>query len=138
MTAGKYGLQMLFLGKRMASKRVVAVVSDLMFTAKIQDAAKHGGAEVVFVKSKQQAIEAAKSGPALMIIDLNERGLDALDLIATLKADDQTRAVHLLGFVSHVETDLRRAALDKGCDEVLPRSAFSKNVQAILDKAVSG
>jgi CheY-like chemotaxis protein len=125
---------MLFLGKRMASKRVVAVVSDLMFTAKIQDAAKRAGVEALFVKSKPQAIEAAKSGPALMIIDLNERGLDALDLIATLKADDQTRAVHLLGYVSHVETDVRRGALEKGCDEVLPRSAFSKNLQMILQR----
>jgi CheY-like chemotaxis protein len=121
----------------MASKRVVAVVSDLMFTAKIQDAAKRAGVEAVFMKSKHQAIEAAKRDPALIILDLNDRALDALDLIGALKADDETRAVHLLGYVSHVETDLRRAALEKGCDEVQPRSAFSKNVQVILRKYVA-
>jgi CheY-like chemotaxis protein len=122
----------------MANKQVIASVSDLMFTTKIQDAAKRARVEVVFVKSKQQAIEAAKSGPALFILDLNDRAFDALDLIGALKADDATRAVHLLGYVSHVETDLRRAALEKGCDEVLPRSAFSKNVLGILEKAGDG
>jgi len=125
---------MVFL-KRMAGKRVVAVVSDLMFTAKIQDAAKRTGLEAVFVKSKEQAIEAAKQAPAMILVDLNDRGVDALELIGELKADEATRAVRLLGYVSHVETEVRRAALEKGCDEVLPRSAFSKNLQEILQKA---
>lgn len=119
----------------MSNQRVVAVVSDLMFTAKIQDAAKRVGLEAVFVKSKEQAIVEAKRDPALILIDLNDRSLDALDLIGTLKADDETRAVHLLGYVSHVETDVRRSALNKGCDEVLPRSAFSKNLHTILQNA---
>lgn len=118
----------------MASKQVVAAVSDLMFMAKIQDAAKRAGVEAVFVKSMQQAVEAAKREPALMIVDLNDGALSALELIGELKADEGTRGIRLLGYVSHVETDLRRAALERGCDEVLPRSAFSKNMQAILQK----
>lgn len=122
----------------MESKRMVAVVSDLMFMVKIQDAAKRAGLEAVFVKTKEQALEEAKRDPALMILDLNERGGDALNLIGELKADEATRGVRLLGYVSHVETDVRRAALERGCDEVLPRSAFSKNLQTILEKAVNG
>jgi len=116
----------------MPNKQVLAAVTDLMFIAKIQDAAKRAGLEALFVKSKRQALEAAAHQPALIILDLNDRALDSLDLIAELKADEQTRAVRLLGYVSHVETDLRRAALANGCDEVLPRSALSKNLPAIL------
>lgn len=134
MTARNQSRKCYVWNKRMRSKRVIAVVSDLMFTAKIQDAAKRAGLEAVFVKTKQQAIEGAKLDPALIILDLNDRNLDALDLIGDLKAHQETRAVHLLGYVSHVETDVRRAALERGCDEVLPRSALSKNLQTILQK----
>jgi CheY-like chemotaxis protein len=129
--------QVLFL-EVMANKQVIAVVSDLMFTAKIQDAARRAGLDIVFAKSKEQAIDGAKRHPALIIVDLNDRGLDALELIGELKADEATRGVRVLGYVSHVETDVRHAALERGCDQVLPRSVFSKNVHAILQNAFSG
>lgn len=118
----------------MSNNRVVAVVKDLMFTVKIQDAAKRAGLEAVFVKSKQEAIEEAKRDPAVIIVDLNDAAVDALDLIGELKADEKTRAIRLLGYVSHVEMGLRQAALNKGCETVLPRSAFSQNLQRILEK----
>jgi CheY-like chemotaxis protein len=105
-----------------------------MFTVKIQEAAKRAGLEAVFVKSRDIALAKAQEQPPLMILDLNEAGLDALALIEALKADEATRAIRLLGYVSHVQTDVRQAALDRGCDVVLPRSAFSQNLTAILQK----
>jgi CheY-like chemotaxis protein len=118
----------------MATKKVIAVVSDLMFTVKIQDAAKRAGLEALFVKSKEQGLEEAKHDPAIIILDLNNAVLDPLELITALKADDQSRAVPLLGYVSHVQTDLFRTAQQKGCDQVLPRSAFSQNLPRILQR----
>jgi len=40
----------------------------------------------------------------------------------------------LLGFLSHVQVDLQRAAIAAGCDEVMPRSAFSANLNQILSR----
>lgn len=113
-------------------KRVVAVVSDLMFTVKIQEAAKRAGLEPVFVQSKQQALEHAKLAPAVIIVDLNATSFDALDVISELKGGEDTRHIQLLGFVSHVQADLKQAAQQKGCDTVMARSAFSHNLPAIL------
>lgn len=120
------------------SKKVVAVLTDLMFTVKIQEAAKRVGLEAVFVKSKEKALEQARGEPAVVIFDLNNSGLDALDVIGALKAEDGTRNVPLLGFVSHVQADLKQAAQQKGCDTVLPRSAFSQNLPAILKRYAEG
>jgi CheY-like chemotaxis protein len=120
------------------SKKVVAVLTDLMFTVKIQEAAKRAGLEAVFVKSKEKALEQARTEPAVVILDLNNSGLDALDVIGALKAQDDTRGIPLLGFVSHVQADLKQAAQRKGCDTVLPRSAFSQNLPAILKKYAEG
>jgi CheY-like chemotaxis protein len=113
-------------------KRIVAVVSDLMFTVKIQEAAKRAGIEVVFAKSQDEALRAAGQNPAVVILDLNNSALNPLDVIAKLKGGEANKKVRLLGYVSHVQADLKRAAEEKGCDVVMPRSAFSHNMTAIL------
>lgn len=116
------------------NKRVVGVLTDLMFTVKIQDAAKRVGFDPVFVKSKEKMLEYAQLEPALIILDLNNSEPDPLDLIATLKANQDTRGIPLLGFVSHVQADRIQAAREKGCDIVLARSAFSQKLPAILQR----
>lgn len=118
----------------MPSKTIVAVLSDLIFTVKIQEAAKRVGLESVFVKTAAGAIEKAKENPVAMILDLNASGIDALQLIEQLKSDTATSGVSLLGYVSHVQADLKIAAQQKGCDLVVVRSAFSQNLPTLLKR----
>lgn len=113
-------------------KKIVAVVSDLMFTVKIQEAAKRAGLDVVFVKSQEDALLQAKENPAVIIMDLNATGLDPLEVIDKLKGDGETSKISLLGYVSHVQADLKQAAQQRGCDMVIARSAFSQNLPTIL------
>lgn len=115
-----------------SNRRIVAVVSDLMFTVKIQDAAKRAGLDVTFVTSQEDAVAQALSQPAVMILDLNTTAMDALELIGKLKADTKTSGVNLLGYVSHVQADLKHAAHEKGCNTVIARSAFSQNLPTML------
>jgi CheY-like chemotaxis protein len=118
----------------MASNKIIAVVTDLMFTVKIQEAAKRAGIEVVFVKDAAGALRQATQNPAVMIIDLNATGVSSLDLIDTLKQNPETTEIKLLGYVSHVDVDLKKAAQQKGCDTVVPRSAFSQNLPTLLKR----
>lgn len=103
-----------------------------MFMVKIQDAAKRAGLEAIFVKSAADALMQAKQNPALMILDLNQIGSNPIALIGQLKTDEQTKDLKLIGFVSHVQTDLRRAAEEQGCDAVIARSVFSQNLPGLL------
>jgi len=116
----------------MPKKKIVAILSDLMFIAKIQEAAKRVGLEAVFVKTEQDALEKAKDNPAVIILDLNANNLEPLDVIEKLKADGATSKISLVGYVSHVQVELKMAAQQKGCDVVLARSAFSQNLPTIL------
>lgn len=118
-------------------KKVVAVVSDLMFTVKIQEAAKRAGLDAVFVRSREDALAQAKQNPAVIILDLNNTVTDPLDVIAKLKADAETSKISLLGYVSHVQVDLKQAAQERGCDVVIARSAFSQNLATILQRWAS-
>jgi len=113
-------------------KKIVAVLNDLMFTVKIQEAAKRAGLDVVFVKSQEEALAQAKENPAVMILDLNNTGADPLEVITRLKQDQATSKISLLGYVSHIQADLKQAAQEKGCDMVIARSAFSQNLPTIL------
>ena len=113
---------------------ILAVMSDLFFSVRINDAAKKRGTSAAFVKDAELALEKAKSNPPLIIVDLNTTTLDAVALIRAIKADPQTAAIPVVGFLSHIQTQLRRDAEEAGCDTVLARSAFAQNVGSVLQR----
>jgi CheY-like chemotaxis protein len=114
--------------------KVLAVMSDLFFSVKINDAAKKLGMSAEFVKDKTLALERAKSKPPLIILDLNCDAADPLGLIAGMKADPETARIPIIGFVSHVQTELKQRAQEVGCDTVVARSVFAQNLPAILER----
>lgn len=103
--------------------KIVAVLSDLMFTVKIADAAKRAGVTVEFTKTADEAVEKAK-GATAVILDLN---FVPPELIARLKP------VPLIGYVSHVQTEVIRQARESGCDTVLARSAFVQGLGNMME-----
>ncbi len=118
----------------MESKKVLAVLEDLFFTVKINEAAKRAGLAITFVKSEHDVLEQAKTQPVLIILDINFQGIDPLGLIRKLKADEQTKRINLIGYLSHVQGELKLQAQEAGCDMVMPRSAFSQNLPQILKR----
>jgi PleD family two-component response regulator len=115
-------------------KTILAILSDLIFTVKIQDAAKRAGLLPVFARTAEDAMEKAKEKPVAIILDLNANSVEPLEMIAQLKSDEATNEISLLGFVSHVQGDLKLAAQQQGCDVVMARSAFSQNLQIIMKR----
>jgi len=115
-------------------KMVLAVVSDLFFSVKITDAAKRAGMAVELVKDPQELLAKAKEKPKVIIFDLNFDDAQPLELIAKLKSNPEYKGVSLIGFLSHVQGELKQAAQDAGCDMVMARSAFSQNLHQILKR----
>lgn len=117
------------------TKKILAVLQDLFFTVKIHESAKRAGLPVEFVKSETDALDkAAAERPVLMILDLNFPGVDSLKLIRQLKADPATKKISLIGYLSHIQGELKQQAQDAGCDMVLAKSAFSQNLLQILKR----
>ncbi len=117
------------------AKKVLAVLQDLFFTVKIHEAAKRAGLPVEFVKSEKDALDKASGErPVLIILDLNFADVDALRLIRTLKAEEATKKIGLIGYLSHIQGELKQQAQEAGCDTVLARSAFSQNLPQILKR----
>ena len=116
------------------NKKVLAVLDDLFFMVKIHESAKRAGLPIQFLKSEKDVLDEARSHPALIIFDLNYQGVDALKLVAALKADEETKAISLIGYLSHVQGELKLKAQEAGCNVVLPRSSFSQNLPQILKR----
>jgi PleD family two-component response regulator len=116
-------------------RRVLAVVSDLFFSVKISEAAKRNGLALEFVKDSEEVLAKARAEkPSLIVFDLNFESVDPLVLIATLKSSAETKSVSLLGYLSHLQSELKVQAQDAGCDMVLARSAFSQNMLMIFKR----
>jgi CheY-like chemotaxis protein len=115
-------------------KKVLAVLDDLFFRVKIADAAKRVGLDIEFLNNGTDVIERAKEQPLVIIIDLNINSLQPLELISELKSAPETKGVSIIGFVSHVQGELKQKAQEIGCDMVMARSAFSQNLPQILKR----
>jgi CheY-like chemotaxis protein len=114
--------------------RVLAVVSDLFFAVKLTDAAKRSGLALEFVKDADQVLEKAATMPALIVFDLNFDAVNPVSLIEKLKAGAETKGINLIGFLSHVQGELKQSAQEAGCDMVMARSAFSTNLFQIFKR----
>lgn len=111
---------------------ILAAVADLMFASRIRAAAPPG-LELQFARTSEDVLARARSlRPALLLVDLNLAAIDPPGTIARLKADPETRGIRVVGFVSHVQSDLVAAARAAGIDEVLARSAFVARLPELL------
>lgn len=116
----------------MDDKFVLAVVSDLFFVVKIGDAAKRQGLKAVFVSDLARALEKAKDSPAMVLVDLNNDRAEPLEFVKQLKSAEQTKNIPAVGYLSHVQVDLKKKAEEAGYDRVLARSTVSEKLGEIF------
>jgi CheY-like chemotaxis protein len=118
-----------------ANSRIFAFIEDLFFRAKIQETARKLNVKVEFVKTDKDLMERMEQNgdekPSLIIFDLNLASVKPLTLIPKLKSKLK-KGTSIIGFLSHVQGDLKQKAHEVGCDMVLPRSAFSQNLPQLL------
>ncbi len=113
---------------------ILAAVEDLIFLSKIQQAARLLDVAVEAVDPRKVEERATEAAVRAVILDLNHRSGTAVEVLRAMKANPRTSRVPVLGFVSHVQSDLIAAARAAGCDEVLARSAFVAQLPELLEK----
>lgn len=119
-----------------APTRIYLFIEDLFFFAKINETARKLGIKIAFVKNEPETIAKIldapeEEKPSLIVFDLNNAAAKPLTLIPKLKAKLK-RGTSIIGFLSHVQGDLKAKAVEAGCDTVMPRSAFSQNLPNLL------
>jgi len=112
--------------------RVVALMDDLFFQMKVAETAKHLGVELKVATNADALLSLLDPPPKLLIVDLNARS-QPIQAIERVRAGKN--GLRVVGFLSHVQTDLAAQARAAGCDEVMPRSSFTQNLAVILSVA---
>jgi CheY-like chemotaxis protein len=115
------------------TSRILALVDDLFFAAKISNTACHCGVKVQVLSSLESFKHEIEIGqPALVILDLNGTASRPFEAVRSLKSTPALAGIPVVAFYSHVQTALKEQARQAGCDRILPRSVFSKNLASIL------
>jgi len=118
--------------------RIFCFIDDLFFQAKIQETAKKLGIKVEFVKGAPDKELVARitdapesERPRLLVFDLNNANAKPMTLIPKFKTKLK-KAISIIGFLNHLQGDLKLKATEAGCDTVMPRSAFSQTLPNLL------
>ena len=119
-----------------APTKIFFFIEDLFFLAKIQEASRKLGVKVEFVKGDKEVLARITDAPeseraALLVFDLNNAAAKPLTIIPKLRAKLK-KSVSIIGFLSHLQGDLKMKAAEAGCDTVMPRSAFSQSLPNLL------
>ena len=115
------------------TRNIIAAVDDMVFASKIRATAEALDVNIRFHRRLEGLVTAAQEhSPDLILVDLHNEKINPLELARQLKSNEGLQTIPLLGFFSHVETDLRTAALEAGFDHVVPRSAFARDLAKIL------
>jgi len=112
--------------------RVVAYIDDLFFQMKLAETAKHLNIEVKVASNPTALLELMDPLPKFVIVDLNA-GNTPLEAVQQLRKQQPTLPV--IGFLSHVQTDLAAEAKAAGLVQVMPRSQFTSKLPEILRMA---
>src|SRR5258708_8971538 len=96
--------------------RVVALMDDLFFQMKLAETAKQLGVEVKVATNGEALMGLLASEPKLIIVDLNARSrpIEAIEKLRQASKD-----VRLVGFLSHLQTELPAPARAAASRETL-------------------
>jgi DNA-binding NarL/FixJ family response regulator len=113
------------------------VSNDLMFTSKVTGTARALGLRVLVAGTKDEAVALlACESPRVLIVDLAGGVAATQDALLAYRGALAPGAA-MLAFGSHVDKAALAAAVDAGCDEVMPRSKFSMELPRLLVRYLS-
>jgi hypothetical protein len=116
-------------GRRDGAPTVVAVTTDLLARARLEDAAARAGWDLHVTRPESLA-DALGRGPDVVVLDLDAGGAGLLDAIAAARAAGLVPDA-LVGFVSHVDRELTTAATAAGV-KVMPRGKFWRSLADVV------
>ncbi len=105
------------------------ICTDLMFSSRVMGLAQQLGVDLQ-TTGPTLPEDIAIAPPDLVLIDLATPGLNITELVPHIRA--AAKSARLLAYGPHVHEAKLAAAQAAGCDEVLTRGQFDRQMEAIL------
>jgi DNA-binding NtrC family response regulator len=117
------------------AQRVIAVVKDLFFVARIRETARLVGTELIFARTPEElAVGLAGEKPSLVIIDLTTTGWDYAAFFGAL--EEKAPDVPLLGFTTHALAR-QTQPLHAWCARVVTKETLTAELPTILKEGIA-
>ena len=117
------------------ARPVLALVDDLIFASRIQAEVERAGGSFRRVGTTKALTEALQNDkPALVIVDLEGMGFDAVAALVGLREVPVADGIRRVAFGSHVDTTRLEAASAAGA-EAMARSLFVKRLPDLAREA---
>ena len=126
---------------------IMAWVANLMFSSRIENAARNLGLEFVLIERAADLVPGDSPGnrntfmdrithwgPALIVSDLGNSEVPWEEWINWLRTASSTRRIPVVCFGSHKDVDTLRMARSAGADAVLARSRFFSSLPETIQK----
>jgi ActR/RegA family two-component response regulator len=115
------------------ARPVFAVMSDLLFRSKIDDAARRNGLELRAAKSLEQLERhLGKQLPSVAFVDLEAESPAPSAAIRALRERVGDGAVRIIGFAGHTNIEAIEAGRAAGATLVLARSGLTSQLPTLL------
>jgi CheY-like chemotaxis protein len=114
---------------------VIVFVDDLMFLSRIREAARAAGLDVRSVRRAADLGPTLAEGGRLVLVDADSDRLPWAEALAALRDHPSRPSVPVVAFLSHVRAERAASARHAGCDRVLARSAFVRELPGLMAAA---
>ena len=87
--------------------------------------------EVIFVKNEFGLFNYLSKKTELIIFDLSNKNID-LKIVKEIRSNKTLSKVRIIGYLSHIQVELKNKALEIGFDKIYAKSEFSKKLAEII------
>jgi len=113
---------------------VLVLEDDLLFAPRVELGLRGAGYEPRFVTQIKDLSQALKVAPVLIVANVGSPSLPWPQMVAQAQARRGLPRPRVVGYGPHVNLDLRRRALDAGCDAVVGRSAAANSLASLAER----
>jgi PleD family two-component response regulator len=122
----------------MSPKTILVAINDIFFYTKVRDALLPDGYRLEKARVQQDILEkASSSNPALVLLDMNDRTVDAFQALETLKADPRLNSIPVLAYANHEEVDTWNRARALGVTKIVSRNEMSARVRELVEEVLN-
>jgi CheY-like chemotaxis protein len=130
----------------MTLRSLILVVDDMAETRRLmRRVLERGGLRVIEADTGEAALRmAAHNRPALIVLDLRLPGISGFDVARKIRADPDRAlaATPILACSASVQPDVRREALDAGCDAFEGKpftiAGFADLIRGLISQRATG
>jgi CheY-like chemotaxis protein len=130
----------------MTPRSLILIVDDMAETRRLmRRVLERGGLRVIEADTGEAALRmAAHNRPALIVLDLRLPGISGFDVARKIRADPDRAlaATPILACSASVQPDVRREALDAGCDAFEGKpfaiAGFADLIRGLISQRATG